>query len=69
MMPTKKDVAARLKALRGRVPRTSVAKACGISRSAYGMYELGERMPSDSVKVKLAEFFGTTVEKLFFAKN
>lgn len=66
-MPNKNDIANRLRALRGDKPRTDVANACGISVSALTMYEVGERVPRDEIKVKLAKLYGTTVEKIFFA--
>lgn len=43
-----------------------VASAVGITCSAYAMYETGERVPRDDVKVKIAEHFETTVSALFF---
>lgn len=66
-MPNKNDIAERLRELRGNRPRIDVAQACGISVSALTMYEVGERVPRDEIKVKLARFYGTTVENIFFA--
>ena len=43
-----------------------VANDCGISVSALAMYESGKRMPRDEIKVKLARYYNTTVEALFF---
>lgn len=43
-----------------------VAQSVGISYRAICAYEYGERVPIDSVKVKLAEHFGTTVESIFY---
>ena len=45
---------------------TEVADACGISHQAITMYETGERVPRDEVKLKLANLFETTVESIFF---
>lgn len=56
----------RLKALRGSETIESVANAVGISCSALGMYEIGKRVPRDEIKVKLAQYFKTTVEAIFF---
>lgn len=39
----------------------------GISTSALSQYESGKRVPRDSMKIKIAEFCGTSVESLFFA--
>ena len=59
-------IAERLIKLRGDKTRDIVAKACGISKSALAMYELGERIPRDEIKIKLAEYYNTTVEAIFF---
>ena len=48
-------VAEKLVKLRGDKSRETVAKACGISISALAMYERGERIPRDDIKVRLAE--------------
>lgn len=52
--------------LRGEKSQAEVAQAVGISDSALSMYECGERIPRDSVKVKLAQYYKTTVQKIFF---
>ena len=67
-MPDIKDVGQRLRALRGNLSRRKVAELCGISVSALAMYESGERMPRDEIKVKLAELYGKSVGAIFFAK-
>lgn len=56
-----------LKELRGQRSQKEVADAVGISVSALGMYETGKRMPQDHIKVRLAAFYGKTVEEIFFA--
>lgn len=56
----------RLRELRGDRPRDEVAEALGISVSALTMYETGQRVPRDQIKVKIAEFYGTTVQEIFF---
>ena len=43
-----------------------VAKGCGITVSAVQMYECGQRVPRDSIKIEMAKFFETTVQDLFF---
>ena len=59
-------VAERLICARGDIPRETVAKALGISVSAIAMYENGARIPRDEVKVKLANYYKTSVQALFY---
>lgn len=59
-------VATRLRLARGEMTREDVAVACDISVSALSMYENGQRVPRDEIKVKLARCYGKTVEELFF---
>ena len=63
-----KPVSERLKEARKEKGCTTeeVAKACGITGSAVQMYECGARVPRDSIKIVLAQFFGKTVQDLFF---
>ncbi len=44
-----------------------VTEAIGISVSALTMYETGNRIPRDEIKVKLAHYYSTSVERLFYA--
>lgn len=62
----KKLIAKKLIKLRGEKTQFEVAKDVGISLSALAMYETGNRVPRDEIKVKLAKYYGTTVESLFF---
>ena len=59
-------VAERLVQARGDKRRDEVASAVGISLSAISMYENGERIPRDEIKIRLADYFGCTVQELFF---
>ena len=61
-----KNVAERLIRLRGKRSREEVAKAVGVSVSAISMYENGERIPRDSVKIKIAQYYKKTVQEIFF---
>lgn len=61
-------IAERLIQARGNRPREQVAKAVGVSISAIGMYETGARVPRDEVKVKLADYYGITVQELFLIR-
>ena len=62
-------IANRLVSLRGRRSQEEVANAIGISSSALSMYENGERIPRDEIKIKLAEYYETSVEQIFFSQN
>lgn len=55
-----------IRAERGETTET-VAKSIGISTSAITMYETGQRIPRDEIKIKLAEYYGMPVEQIFFA--
>jgi len=56
----------KLRVLRGDRSRDEVAMAIGISPSALGMYECNKRIPRDGVKKKLADYYGVTIQQLFF---
>lgn len=60
-------IAKKLVDLRGKKTQFEVARDIGISLSALAMYETGNRIPRDEIKIKLASYYGTTVEALFFA--
>lgn len=59
----------KLKELRGCRTVTGVAKELGISRSALCKYEADERVPRDEVKVKIAKYYGKSVQSIFFATS
>ena len=54
--------------LRGEKTRAEVASALGLSLSAITMYENGERIPRDETKIKIAAYYGKTVEEIFFTE-
>ncbi len=56
----------RLIQLRGGRTQEQVAKDLGLSLSAVGMYERGERIPRDEVKIAIAKYYDTTVQSIFF---
>lgn len=68
-MPDRIEIGIRLRTLRISIPLSSdeVSVAIGVSRSAIQMYEAGKRLPKDTIKAKLASFYGLTVEELFFS--
>lgn len=65
-MEINQTIAERLVAARGERTRQEVASAVGISLSALSMYETGQRVPRDEIKVALANYYGLTVQELFY---
>jgi len=61
-----KKIGLRLISLRNEVPRERVASDLGISVSALAMYEQGNRVPRDEIKLKLAQYYKKTVQDIFF---
>lgn len=64
-----KLIAQKLIELRGEKSRETVANACGISISALAMYEQGERIPRDDIKIRLAKYYKRSVEFIFFTQR
>ena len=60
---------AKLRDLRGVRTLQEVADQVGVTSMAISQYERGERLPSPEMMVKLAKFFGQTVESLFFTRE
>lgn len=48
------------------ISRENFANAVEISQSALSMYENGQRIPRDEVRLRIARFFNTSIEELFF---
>lgn len=46
-----------------------LAKAVKTSSSAINMYECGQRIPRDEVKIRIADFFGVSIESIFYPKQ
>lgn len=46
--------------------QNAVAEDLGISMSALCMYETGNRIPRDEIKIRIAEYFNVPVESIFF---
>lgn len=57
---------AKLKELRGTKSQETVANDVGISVSALGMYETEQRVPRDEIKIRLANYYQSTVQDIFF---
>lgn len=56
----------KLRALRGDRTQKRVAEDLNITKSALAMYENDKRTPRDEVKMKIAEYYGETVQAIFF---
>ena len=52
--------------LRGKRSRAEVARDLGITERALQSYELGDRIPRDKVKTKIAEYYKRSVQHIFF---
>lgn len=59
-------IAENLRKLRGDKPQREVAEAVGVTTMAISLYESGERVPKDEIKVRLAKYYQTTVDAIFF---
>lgn len=46
--------------------REEVVNNIEISLSALQMYENGQRIPKDEIKIKIANYYGLTVQEIFF---
>lgn len=62
----RKAISKKLISLRGSRTQDEVASALNISASALSMYECGERIPRDEIKIKIAKYYGVTVGEIFF---
>lgn len=61
-------IAARLVQLRGEKTREEVSGALDITVRALESYETAYRSPRDSVKMMIAQYYGVSVESLFFTE-
>ena len=60
----------RIKSLREELgfSREQFSNEVGITLSAVSMYENGQRIPRDEIKVKIARVLKTSIEALFFTE-
>ena len=66
---TAKEIGDRLRALRNKRTIAQVAEETGLKVSTLSNYEQGLRIPRDTAKCRLAEYFGVDVGSLFFDEN
>lgn len=52
--------------LKKNVSQSQVAESLGITKAAVSQYESGQRIPSDEVKIKLTNYYGVSVQDLFY---
>lgn len=67
-MPNSKVIGKRIKKLREsmNISQEHLAKQLNVSPSTISMYEIGERIPRDETKIKIADMFGVSVSSIFF---
>ncbi len=63
----KQVIAKRLVELRGKRSQKEVAEANNIGISTLSMYENGQRIPKDEIKISLARYYGKSVEEIFYS--
>lgn len=65
----KKKIGERLRKLREerKLSISEVAEACNVTPSAICMYETGERIPKDEIKIELSKIYKKSVTAIFFA--
>ena len=61
-----KAIGRRLVELRGSRTQEEVADALNISISALSMYERGERIPRDNIKIRISMYYKKPIHKIFF---
>lgn len=66
MIVVKTSFPSKLKELRGNKTQREVAEALDIPASTYAAYEQGVRVPKDSMKMKIADYYKRTVGYIFF---
>jgi putative transcriptional regulator len=68
VIPLRNEKMYRLR-VRRKLSQKQVAEAVGITQSGYAMIEGGRRHPRKEIMKKLADFFGVTVDELFFSED
>lgn len=65
-MYDRKKIGQRLVKLRGDKSQEQAAKDLKVTYTSYRKYESGERIPRDELKIKIAKYYGKTVQEIFF---
>ena len=65
----REEIGKRLSSLRKEKGKTQhdIAVELNVSDMAISLYERGERIPRDEIKIKLASYYGKSVESIFYA--
>jgi putative transcriptional regulator len=63
------SIGTKLKALRimKKSTQQEAAANIGITKSALAMYERDERIPRDEIKIRIADYYGESVQSIFFS--
>lgn len=67
-MPDSKTIGTRIKNLREskHYSQEKLGELVGVSASTISMYEIGERIPRDELKIKISRALGKSVNYIFF---
>ena len=65
-MLDRQAIGEKLRTLRGEKTLEEVAKALGVTSMAVSLWERGERVPNDDMKIKIAALYGRPVTDIFF---
>lgn len=68
-MDRQKIIGENLRKARGNRTREEIAQKAEVSISAIQMYENGERIPRDAVKIRLSRVLGVSIVDLFYPEN
>ena len=58
----------KLRQLRADSSIRELTSALGITYQSYWNYENGSQVPRDDIKLKIAQYYGLTVDEIFFAQ-
>lgn len=61
-------ISSKLRKLRAEKTQEQVAQDLGVSLSAYVKYENGIRVPRDDIKKRIATYYNSTVQDIFFSE-
>lgn len=64
----KNIIGKRLKDLRGERTLEDVGKDLQVTAMAVSLWERGERIPNDDMKLKISNYFGVPLFDIFFAE-